>query len=53
MESAAEEQEWIEEQADAPLPTQVAESLQEAHENAVGFAAAQAAAIASAEPPRM
>ena len=47
MESAAEEQEWIAEQMDAPLPPQIAESLQEAHENSVALAAAQLAADAS------
>jgi hypothetical protein len=65
MEAAAQEDEWIEEQMDAPLPPQIAESLQEAHESSVARQAAQAAAdtaradqasdaaAAASEPPRL
>ncbi len=35
MEAAAQEQEWIEEQMDAPLPPQIAETLQQAHQSHV------------------
>ena len=65
MESADEEEAWIAEQADAPLPEEVAESLQETHESDVARQAAQTAAaaraaddisdsvIADAEPPAL
>ena len=46
MEAEAEEADWIEEQLDAPLPPEIAQSLQEDHENAVALAKAQAAADA-------
>ena len=48
MEAAAQEQEWIEEQMDAPLPPRIAETLQQAHQSHVGLQAAQAAALARA-----
>jgi hypothetical protein len=65
MERAAQEQDWIEEEMDAPLPPAVAESLQAEHENAVAFAKAQLeadarrsdaasdAAAAALEPPQL
>lgn len=65
MEAENAEEAWVEEQANAPLPPEVAASLQEEHENAVALATAQAAAAtrisdeasdaaaAAAEPPRL
>jgi hypothetical protein len=65
MEAENAREEWVEEQMDAPLPPEVAQGLQEEHENSVAFAAAQLAADASrsdaasdaaaaaAEPPRL
>jgi hypothetical protein len=65
LEAAAQEDDWIEEQLDAPLPPEIAQGLQEEHENSVAFAKAQLAAdanrsdeasdaaAAAAEPPRM
>jgi hypothetical protein len=65
LEAAAQEDEWIEEQLDAPLPPEIAESLQEEHEDAVALAKAQLAADArrsdeasdaaatAAEPPQL
>lgn len=48
LEAAAEEQEWIEEEADAPLPPEVAEALQDTHAADVARQAAQAGAVARA-----
>ena len=65
LEAAAQEDDWIEEQMDAPLPPEIAQGLQEEHENSVAFAAAQLeadanraddiadAAAVAAEPPRL
>jgi hypothetical protein len=65
LEALAEEKEWIEEEADAPLPPEVAESLQASHQDAVAQQAAQAGAdaeradqiadavIATQEPPQL
>lgn len=47
MEAENEFEGWVEEQMDAPLPPEVAQGLQEEHENSVAFAAAQLAADAS------
>jgi hypothetical protein len=46
LEAAAEEQDWIEEQMDAPLPPEVAEALEAAHGSDIAKQAAQAAAEA-------
>ena len=63
MEAATEEQDWIEEQLDAPLPEEVASALQDSYESDVARQAAQAGAdarradeladsvAAEAEPP--
>ena len=48
LEAEAEEEAWAEEEADRPLPPEVAESLQASHQDAVGLQAAQTAAAARA-----
>jgi hypothetical protein len=65
MKAAAEEDAWIEEEANTELPPEIAAGLQQDHESHIAFAAAQAAAdakradqiadsvAADAEPPQL